>query len=137
MQRRQLLLAFSQVLLTPNERNDFTVWFGDLAAHLTQDSAPEFVAEFDRALPRRATLETNVFTLLRIASVASQIDLREITGEGDRRSINADWTLIVRPKQDGTVPWRRRRILKFDLERRKKKWIITGFDDPGFFSPQQ
>lgn len=136
MLRRSLILAFAQLPRPLDERGELTVWFGDLAAHLTQDSPGEFLAAFDRAMPRRSELEAGVHALLKVNAVASIADLREIKGEGEERKVSVDWILTLHPRQDGAPVSRRRRVLQFQLRRRKKKgWVAAGIDEPSFFAP--
>lgn len=135
MQRRVFLFAFLQAPRPLSERDLLTTWFGDLAAHLTQDSPAEFLGKFERGMDGRSVLEANIAALLKVYAVGSFANVREISGDGDERTVNVDWTLSLRLKGEGATGARRRKLLEFQLRRRKKGWVVVKLSDGAFFAP--
>ena len=105
------------------------------ASGLSDGDAEAFLRPFDAAMPGFEALRADVHGLVERAEVLSAVELLADEGDEARRAVEADWTMRIRERSLGSRVVERRRTLKFRLERRGKRWTITGLEPAGFFAP--
>ena len=142
MTRRGLLLAGATIWLgaqAGSHPDDETGAIWDLltqvASALSRGNLTEFLDSFDRSLPGYQTLEANATALLREYEVQSSIELLSEETSGAARTVELDWFLQLEEQRDAGAVTRRRERVHCRLEKRGKKWKITGIEPLAFFAP--
>lgn len=133
MRRREWILLLAASLLRGDERQQLTDWLGELASRLSEDDPEDFLRAFDKEL--RGRIESNVRGMLQGWEVASTVDILSITGEGDRRTLELDWFLRLKPRSLVGATAERRQPLTMVLQRAGKGWRIIDLTPLDFFSP--
>jgi len=141
MTRRGLLLAGATVWLGPrahgrpdDEAREIWDVLTGLAAALSQGSPAQFLEAFDRSMPGYRMLETNVTALLGQYEVQSSIELLREEPGGAARTVELDWFLQLEEQRDAGAVTRRRERVSCRIEKRGKKWRITGIEPLAFFA---
>ena len=108
--------------------------FHEAAEALASDDANAFLAKFDRNMAGYAALRDEVVGLLAAHDVGSTIEVVNDEGDGQRRSLDLDWLLVISEKNsaNGTNETRRK-VLKCRIERHGKQWKITALEPLEFF----
>jgi hypothetical protein len=96
-----------------------------LALGLTNDNASEFLALVDRSLEDYEGLERDLWAICGNADVQSSIDVLSESGEGDKRTLEADWFLEIKERGESSRLIRRREVVRLELTRGKKGWLVT------------
>lgn len=142
MTRRGLLLAGATISLgaqAGSHPDDETPEIWDLltqvASALSRGNLTEFLDGFDRSLPGYQTLEANAAALLREYEVQSSIEVLNEETSGAARTVELDWFLQLEEQRDAGAVTRRRERVHCRLEKRGKKWKITGIEPLAFFAP--
>jgi hypothetical protein len=142
MTRRGLLLAGATMWLgapagSRPEDEAREIWdvLTRLAAALSQGNLTEFLEPFDRSMAGYQILEANAWALLRQYEVQSSIELLRQESGGAARTVELDWFLQLEEQRDAGAVTRRRERVHCRLEKRGKKWKITGIDPVAFFAP--
>jgi hypothetical protein len=131
--RTALLLLFSTLALA-DPATDILNVFRASAEALTNDDSAAFLDKFDRSMPGYATLETNIEGLLAAYDVGSTIEVVTDEGDGQVRTVELDWLLLLTQKDAANSSQEtRRRVVKCRLERRGKRWKITALEPVDFF----
>ena len=133
MLRTALLLLFSTLVAADTAADVLNV-LTSTAEGLINDDPASFLDSFDSNMPGYAALQDNVTGLLAAYNVGATIE--EITDEGDdrKRTVELDWLLILTQKGAANSPQQtRRRVVKCTVERRGKRWKITGLEPIDFF----
>jgi hypothetical protein len=133
MRRREWILLPAASLLRGDEWQELTDWLGELAARLSEDDPEDFLHAFDKEL--RGRIASNVRGMLQGWEVASTVDILSITGEGDRRTLELDWFLRLKPRSLVGATTERRERLAMVLKRAGKGWLILDLKPADFFSP--
>jgi hypothetical protein len=142
MTRRGLLLAGATIWLGPpadggpeDETREIWEVLTRLAAALSQGNLMEFLEPFDRSMAEYQTLEANASALLRQYEVQSSIELLRQESSGAGRTVELDWFLQLAEQRDAGAVTRRRERVHCRLEKRGKKWKITGIEPVAFLAP--
>ena len=93
-------------------------------------------------MPEYADLRENVTALVREFSVESSVDFKKNEGDDQKRTVEADWFLILRPHdnngctngRDGLATGRREKVLTCTVEKQGRKWKITSLSPVSFFA---
>lgn len=104
-----------------------------LAAALSEADAPAFLRLLDPAV--KARIAANVTALVTQNEVSSSIEILKNDGDDTRRTVEVDWFLEIRAREQTGGLIRRRTPVKCTVERRKKSWIVTSFDPAAFLQP--
>ena len=96
-------------------------------ANAHEITAQDFLARFDRDMPRYADLSNAVRELVSRWEVGSAIEIVTDAGDASKRVMELDWLLEV---QDHAP---RRVVVKCTIEKRGKKWVFTSFEPVDLF----
>lgn len=109
--------------------------FTKIAAALSDDDVGTFLDAVDPAMPDKADLRRDLVALIALADVTNSLEIITDTGDDTHRTEEIDWFLeIVNKSQSHTVE-RRRQVVKFQMERKGKKWKILSMEPLHFFAP--
>ena len=114
---------------------DVVELFREAADALANDDADTFLAKFDRNMTGYAALRDEIVGLLAAHDVGSTIEVVNDEGDGQKRSLDLDWLLVISEKNSGSGPREtRRRVLKCRIERQGRQWKIVALDPLEFFA---
>jgi hypothetical protein len=131
--RTALLLLISMAAVADTAADVQNVFSGAAEA-LINDDATAFLDAFDRNMPDFAALRINIEGLLAAYEVGSTIEVVTDEGDDQKRNIELDWLLITTEKfAINSTPQTRRAVIKCRVERRGKRWQITGLEPVYFF----
>ncbi|MBS1826587.1 MAG: hypothetical protein JST93_14825 [Acidobacteria bacterium] len=134
MTRRTWVLLFP-ALLAADGLQEVTDWLGRWVQRLTEENASEFLRAFDKTL--RDRMETAVTALVRNYEIASSISVLSVTPDGDRREVQLDWYLSLKPRSPNAPTTERRERVTLTLQPAKKGWQVRSLSPETFFSPTQ
>ena len=97
--RRVLLLSSLAALARGDTAQQIRDLFGDMANALTACNPQAFLAAFDKTMPGYHELTQNVTALVNEYVVESVIDLNKDDGDDQKRTVEADWLLTLRPRE--------------------------------------
>ena len=109
--------------------------FTTLASALSEGDAFAFMRPFDRAMPGVESLRANVTALVLRAEVLASLEITRDEGDDAHRSIEIEWYLRIRDKEETGSLTRRQETVKCRLEHRGKKWVIMAFEPLSLFAP--
>jgi len=109
--------------------------FTAIAAALSEGNAVAFLKPFDRAMKDYPKLEADIVALTAQVDVQSSIDFLKDEGDDQARTVELDWFLETRSRQDTGPLERRRERVTCRLARDKKSWKITSLDPVELFRP--
>jgi hypothetical protein len=142
MTRRGLLLAGATLWIgspadsrPEDEAREIWDLLTRLASALSQGNVADFLDAFDRSMAGHRMLEANVAALLSQYEVQSSIELLGQEARGATRMVDLDWFLQLEEQRDAGAVTRRRERVHCRLEKRGKKWKITGIEPLSFFAP--
>lgn len=142
MTRRGLLLAGATLWLgaqaggrPEDEAREIWDLLTRLAAALSQANLTEFLEGFDRSMADYQRLQANVAAMLGQYEVQSSIEVLRDEGDVAARTVELDWFLQLEEQRDAGAVTRRRERVHCRLEKRGKKWKITGIEPVAFFAP--
>ena len=145
MKRLALPLLCVAALLAADPGRDAWELLSNAASALTEsnsrsfqsyDNSTSFLSNFDPKMPGYAEIRDDVSALLREAELSCSIDLVSNEGDAATRELVVDWTLDIALLQPGptVAATRRKQRVTIRMEKRKKNWVIVGFEPKGFFS---
>jgi hypothetical protein len=137
--RRALLLAALAASLRADSADQVWDVIGAMAAALSNTMGAEFLGFFDRAMPGLPELRVNVTGLLTQLKIESSIDLVSNEGDDQKRTVEVDWLLRMRNRDDDSVSdaTRREERVKFRFAKQGKRWRIVSLEPLSFFAVPQ
>ncbi len=132
--RRAFLFALAAPLVA-DTRQEILDLFTEMASALSEGNGLAFLDHTDHSMPDYEKFQQNILALVEQAEVLSAIDLLKEEGDDRTRSVEVDWFLQIRSREQSGPLVRRREIIKCRLSRAKKKWKVTSLDPAGFFTP--
>jgi len=142
--RRVILMSAIAPLVQADEASQVRDLIAVMTGSLINCNPQGFLTAFDKGMPGYNRLSADVTALLREYEVESTVDVQKDEGDERKRSIEADWLMLLRQRLtlncENPVPMpanvTREKILKFTLERSGRgKWKVTGFEPLDFFAP--
>ncbi|MCU1275976.1 MAG: hypothetical protein JWO48_3407 [Bryobacterales bacterium] len=136
--RRGWLIALAAPLLAPllaDVRQDILDLFTAMASALSEGNGLAFLEHIDHAMPDYEKLEQNVLALVAQNEVLSSIDVLKQEGNNEEQTVELDWFLQIRSREETGPLERRRQIVKCRLRRTKKKWKVVSLEPISFFAP--
>jgi len=117
--------------------------FAGLAAALSANDAPQFLAAFDRAMPGYNKLRENVTALAGpigvngtpLTAIENYVDVMSDEGDAQHRTVEVNWRMRIKRGGDAIANAPREQRLRCKLEKRGKKWKIVALDQVEFFAP--
>lgn len=134
MRRRQFLPLLATPLFADAQEQVYD-FFAALASALAEGNPIAFLKAFDSSMAGYQELQSNITALTNQCEVQSSIDVLVNDGDDSRRSVEVDWFLQIRSKQDTGQLVRRRERIKVGLQRVKKKWRAVSLEPVSFFAP--
>ena len=136
MRRRTFLLAgVMSTRARADTRQELTDLFTSMAEALSEADPARFLRAIDPSMADYARFAANVTALATQNDLSSSIEIRNEVTDDAVQTIELDWLLEIRGKDQSHVFLRRQSIVKCKLERPKKQWRIFALDPPGFFAP--
>lgn len=135
MRRRGFLLGVTALPLARAAEPRVADLFRTLASALSDGDAAAFLRPFDPAMPGFEALRRDIHALVSQAEVLSSVELLAEEGDEARRAVEADWTMQIRERRESGRVTRRRQIVKFALERRGNRWVVTAVKPAAVFAP--
>lgn len=132
--RRVFLLSLAAPLVG-DARHEILDLFTEMASALSEGNGLAFLDHIGHSMPDYEKFQQNILALVEQAEVLSAIDLLKEEGDDRTRSVEVDWFLQIRSREQSGPLVRRREIIKCRLARAKKKWKVTSLDPAGFFAP--
>jgi hypothetical protein len=109
--------------------------FASMGAALAEDNVPGFLKALDPNMPGYDTLRGQLNALVGAAEVASSIDPLKDDGDDAKRSVDLDWYLELRTRENTGPLVRRREIVHCQLQKIKGKWRVTSLAPLTLFNP--
>ncbi|MBV8820438.1 MAG: hypothetical protein JO022_18915 [Acidobacteriaceae bacterium] len=111
--------------------------FGSMSAALTEDPPnPEgFMKPIDRSFAGYDELKRNVKAMMLAAWVSSSIDFLKDEGDATKRTVELDWYMELRSKQEGGPFRQRRQVIRCELVKEGKRWRIRSLAPLSLFQP--
>ena len=109
--------------------------FGSMASALSEDNPAVFLRAIDPSAPGYAALARNVNALANQNELTCSIEIVKQEGDARAQTVELDWLLEIRGKNQNHVFVRREATITCKLERRKNKWRVVSLDPPDFFAP--
>ena len=128
-----MALAAPLLADTHKEMLDF---LAGLTAALSEGNGLAFLDRVDHAMPDYHKLEQNILALTEQNEVSTSIDMLQQEGDDRVQTLELDWFLQIRSREQSGPLERRRQNVKCRVERRKKnKWKITSIEPATLFAP--
>jgi hypothetical protein len=134
MARRVFLAALAAPLFADARQDTFDL-FTAMAAALSEGNGLAFMEHVDHSTPDYEKLQKNIVALAAQNEVMSSIDVLKQEGDDREQTVELDWFLQIRSREQTGPLERRRQIVKCRLQRVKKKWKVMAIDPVGFFTP--
>jgi hypothetical protein len=131
-----LTLVCAAALLA-DAHDDIVDHFAAMAAALADNNAAGFMAGVEKTMPEYDRLKAQIEALVGLATVASDIDPQQDTGDDRQRSVDLDWFLSLRSKQPDGPTVQRRQVIHCDLRKEGKHWKIVAIAPLDFFAPPE
>jgi len=143
MTRRALLLSSLAALARADTAQEIRDLFGSMVNSLTACNPQAFLAAFDKTMPGYNQLTVNVTALINEFVVESVVDFNKDEGNDQKREVEADWLLTLRPRltqycenpQPVMATATREQVLKCTLAREGRKWKVAALEPVEFFAP--
>ena len=132
--RAGFTFATPPVSAADNRRAVFDLFTG-MASALSEGNPIAFMQPFDRSMPGVQELRAYVTALIAQAEVLSSIEILSDEGDDAHRTVELDWFLQIRDREETGPVVRRRETVKCRLERRGKKWVVVSLAPLAFFAP--
>ncbi|MDQ6760915.1 MAG: hypothetical protein M3Z32_13765 [Acidobacteriota bacterium] len=132
-----MLGALGTIAAQADTHADVVDLFAQMAAALSDDNAPQFMKLFDRNMPNRGQLETQITALLANAEVASSVELINDEGDERKREVEVDWYLELRSRLRAGPLVQRRSVIQCQLEKQDKHWRVRSLQPVEFFEPSK
>jgi hypothetical protein len=134
--RRTFLMALAAPLLA-DARQEILDLITDLASALSEGNGLAFLDHIDHAMPHYQKLEQNILALTAQNEISAAIDILNQEGDDHSQTLELDWFLQIRSREDSGPLERRRETVKCRAERKKKKWKIASIEPIALFAPPQ
>ena len=136
MRRRLFLLtAVMAAHARADTAQELIALFAAMASALTDDNPNVFLRAIDPAMPGYGEFAANVRALSAQNNLASSIEILKQEGGDTAQSVELEWLLEIRGREQSRVFLRRQSVVKCRLERQKKSWRIVAIEPAAFFSP--
>jgi len=132
--RRAFLMACAATLLA-DVRQDVLDLFTAMASALSEGNGLAFLDHVEHSMPDYQKLERNILALVAQNEVLSSIDILKDDGDDQTRTVEVDWLMQIRSREETGPIERRRETVKCRLARAKKKWKVASLDPMGLFTP--
>ena len=106
-----------------------------LAAALSEGNGLAFLDRVDHAMPEYYKFEQNILALTEQNEVTASIDVIKQEGDDHTQTLELDWFLEIRSREETGPLERRRETVKCRVERQKKKWKIVALEPLTLFAP--
>jgi hypothetical protein len=142
--RRTLLLGSLAPLLRADSAQQVWELFAGMAGALSAANPQEFLSAFDKAMPGYQKLAGSVTALAAEFEIQSSVEFKKNEGDDQKRQVEADWLLILRPVENVNFKLpnvevlasnRREQVLKCTVEKQGRKWKIEALEPAEFFAP--
>jgi len=134
MLRRALLLLASTLALA-DTRQELIDVFGAMASALSEGNPAAFLRAIDASMPGYPRFAGAVKALAAQNDLSSSIEIGKQEGDGRVQTVELDWLLDIRGKEQSHVYVQRQTTVKCRLERRGRKWRIVSIEPASFFAP--
>jgi len=134
--RRAFLMALAAPLLA-DTRQEILDLITELASALSEGNGLAFLDHIDHAMPDYQKLEQNILALTEQNEVSAAIDILKQEGDDRTQTVELDWLLQIRSREDNGPIERRRETVKCRAERKKKNWKIASLDPIALFAAPQ
>jgi hypothetical protein len=135
MTRRTVLLALSAAGLRADSATDAWDTVSAAAAALAQSNGSAFLACFDPKMAGYESLRNHTPPLLLQAEVVSSIDQLENQGDEQKRKLELDWLIRLKPRSGIAPSVQREERVKCVVTKQGRKWRITAFEPLALFAP--
>ena len=132
--RRAFLMALAAPLLA-DTRQEILDLITELASALSEGNGLAFLDHIDHAMPDYQKLEQNILALTEQNEVSAAIDILKQEGDDRTQTVELDWLLQIRSREDSGPIERRRETVKCRAERKKKNWKIVSLEPIALFAP--
>lgn len=116
-------------------RQELIDLFAAMATALSENNPAVFLRAIDPALPDYALFSANVNALAAQNDLSSSIAILSQEGDDSVQTVELEWLLEIRGRNQSHIFLRRQSIVTCRLERRRKQWRIVALDPASFFSP--
>jgi hypothetical protein len=106
-----------------------------LASALSESNGLAFLDRIDRTMPDYHQLESNILALTEQNEVSASVDILKQEGDDHSQSLEVDWFLQIRSREQSGPLERRRETVKCRVERQRKKWKIVCLQPITLFAP--
>jgi hypothetical protein len=132
--RRAFLMALA-IPLFADIRREMLDLLAALAAALSEGNGLAFLDRVDHAMPEYYKFEQNILALTEQNEVTASIDVIKQEGDDHTQTLELDWFLEIRSREETGPLERRRETVKCRVERQKKKWKIVALEPLTLFAP--
>ena len=132
---RRVFLAAVAATLRADTRQEILDLITALASALSEGNGLAFLDRIDHAMPDYQKLEQNILALTEQNEILAAIDLIQQEGDGRAQTLQLDWFLQIRSREQSGPLERRREIVKCRVEREKKKWKVVALEPVALFLP--
>jgi hypothetical protein len=132
---RRTLLLLGATLALADTRQDLIEVFGAMAAALSEGNPAVFLKAIDAAMPGYPRLAGDVKALAAQNELSSSIEIARQEGNDRIQTVELDWLLEIKGKDQSHNFLRRQAIVKCRLELQKRKWRIVSIEPASFFAP--
>jgi len=121
--------------LLADTRQEILDLITELASALSEGNGLAFLDHIDRAMPDYQKLEQSILALTQQNEVSAAIDILKQEGDDRTQTVELDWLMQIRSREDSGPIERRRETVKCRAERKKKNWKIVSLDPIALFAP--
>jgi len=121
--------------LLANTRQEILDLITELASALSEGNGLAFLDHIDRTMPDYQKLEQSILALTEQNEVSAAIDILKQEGDDRTQTVELDWLMQIRSREDSGPIERRRETVKCRAERKKKNWKIVSLDPIALFAP--
>jgi hypothetical protein len=132
---RRLFALLPATLLLADSAEDAWDLVAAMAAALAEDNADGFLKRIDSEAPGFDDLSSSIPALLQQTDVRSIITPIGNEGSEAERTLQLDWELRLKPKNDDVRMKVREQAITIHMRRHKKSWMVTKIDPISFFAP--
>ena len=123
--------------LLADTRQEILDLITELASALSEGNGLAFLDHIDRAMPDYQKLEQSILALTEQNEVSAAIDILKQEGDDRTQTVELDWLMQIRSREDSGPIERRRETVKCRAERKKKNWKIASLDPIALFAAPQ
>ena len=144
MTRRMVLLSAVAPLARADSAQQVWDLFGDMAAALSAGNPQQFLTAFNKTMPGYNRLSVDVNALTNEFEIQNSVDFNKNEGDDQKRTVEADWLMTLRPVQNLNLrdpraevlaTAAREKVLKCSLVKQGRKWKIDSLEPADFFAP--